>query len=77
MRKETGNPNIFAAIELERKGAKQMMTITLTRPIRMILFEAIVMFSCLYLSLVYAIFFMFFEAYPIIFQGEFPYSTHL
>ncbi len=77
MRKETGNPNIFAAIELERKGAKQMMTITLTRPIRMILFEAIVLFSCLYLSLVYAIFFMFFEAYPIIFQGEFPYSTHL
>ncbi|KAI9873408.1 MAG: hypothetical protein M1830_000445 [Pleopsidium flavum] len=41
MRKETGNPNIFAPIELEKKGVKQMMTVTLTRPVRMILFEAI------------------------------------
>lgn len=70
MRKATGNPNIVAPIELEKKGAKQMVTVTLMRPIRMLLFEAIVLFSCLYLSLAYAIFYMFFEAYPIIFQGE-------
>ena len=56
MRKETGNSNIFAPIELEKKGAKQMLTITLTRPLRMIVFEAIVLFTCLYLSLAYAIF---------------------
>ncbi|MDI1487744.1 MAG: hypothetical protein OHK93_007016 [Ramalina farinacea] len=71
LRKETGDPNIFAAIELEKKGAKQMITVTLMRPLNMIAFEAIVLFSCLYTSLAYAIFYLFFEAYPIIFQGTY------
>ena len=56
MRKETGNASIFALIELEKKGFRQMMTVTLTRPLRMIAFEAIVLFTCAYLSLAYAIF---------------------
>ncbi|KAL8657471.1 MAG: hypothetical protein Q9226_001881 [Calogaya cf. arnoldii] len=75
MRRETGNPNIFAPIELEKKGARQMITITLTRPIRMLLFEAIVLFSCLYLSIAYAIFYLFFEAYPLIFEGIYRFNT--
>lgn len=75
MRKKTGNPNIFAPIELEKKGARQMLTITLTRPIRMILFEAVVLFTCLYLSLAYAIFYLFFEAYPLVFQGIYGFNT--
>ncbi|KAL8671934.1 MAG: hypothetical protein Q9168_003590 [Polycauliona sp. 1 TL-2023] len=75
MRRETGNPNIFAPIELEKKGARQMMTITLTRPIRMVLFEAIVLFSCLYLSIAYAIFYLYFEAYPLVFEGVYGFST--
>lgn len=88
MRKETSNPNIYAPIELEKKGAKQMITVTLMRPLNMIFHEAIVLFTCLYLSLAYAIFCeylcrpmdmsnlayawqdLFFEAYPLIFQGE-------
>ncbi|KAL8820768.1 MAG: hypothetical protein Q9223_001084 [Gallowayella weberi] len=75
MRKETGNPNIFAPIELEKKGARQMITVTLTRPIRMIVFEAIVLFTCLYLSIAYAIFYLFFEAYPLIFQGIYNFNS--
>ncbi|KAL9598088.1 MAG: hypothetical protein Q9219_004719 [cf. Caloplaca sp. 3 TL-2023] len=75
MRRETGNPNIFAPIELEKKGARQLITITLTRPVRMILFEAIVLFSCMYLSIAYAIFYLYFEAYPLIFQGIYGFST--
>lgn len=69
MRKESANPNVFAAIELEKKGARQMMTVTLMRPVHMIFYEAIVLFTCLYLSIAYAIFYLFFEAYPIIFEG--------
>lgn len=53
MRKETGNPDIFSPIELEKKGAKQLLTVTLMRPLHMIAFEAIVLFTCLYLSLAY------------------------
>ncbi|KAL9129774.1 MAG: hypothetical protein Q9175_007203 [Cornicularia normoerica] len=75
MRKESANPNIFAAIELEKKGARQMMTITLMRPIHMIVYEAIVLFTCLYLSIAYAIFYLFFEAYPIIFEGIYHMNT--
>lgn len=56
MRKETGNTQIFAPIELEKKGARQMITVILFRPLRMFLFEPIVLFSCLYLSYAYAIF---------------------
>jgi hypothetical protein len=68
IRAETGNPNIHAPIELEKKGWKQMATVTLTRPIRMFFFELIVLATCLYLSLAYGIFYMYFEAYPIIFK---------
>ena len=75
MRKETGNPNIFAPIELDKKGAKQMATVTLMRPLHMIAFEAIVLFTCLYLSIAYAIFYLFFEAYPLIFEGIYHMST--
>lgn len=75
MRKESGNPNIFAAIELEKKGARQMITVTLMRPLHMIAFEAIVLFTCLYLSLAYAIFYLFFEAYPLIFEGIYHMNT--
>ncbi|KAL8830122.1 MAG: hypothetical protein Q9170_005882 [Blastenia crenularia] len=75
MRKETGNPNIFAPIELEKKGVKQMLTITLTRPLRMIFFEAIVLSSCIYLSIAYAIFYLYFEAYPLIFEGIYGFNT--
>lgn len=75
MRKESANPNIFAAIELEKKGARQMMTVTLMRPVHMIVYEAIVLFTCLYLSIAYAIFYLFFEAYPIIFEGLYHMNT--
>ena len=74
MRKST-NPNAFAAIELEKKGVRQMMTVTLMRPVHMIIHEAIVLFTCLYLSIAYAIFYLFFEAYPIIFEGLYHMNT--
>ncbi|KAH8667932.1 major facilitator superfamily domain-containing protein [Tricladium varicosporioides] len=75
LRKSANNPNIFAPIELEKKGWKQMATVTLTRPLRMIAFELIVLATCLYLSLAYGIFYMYFEAYPIIFEGIYGQSS--
>jgi hypothetical protein len=69
LRKTTQNPNIFAPFDLEKKGWKQMATVTLTRPLRMLIFEPIVSATCIYLSLIYGIFYMYFEAYPMIFEG--------
>jgi hypothetical protein len=71
LRKETGKANVFAPIELEKKGFVQMATVILTRPIRMYLFEALVFVSCSYLALIFGILYLYFEAYPIIFQGRF------
>jgi MFS family permease len=71
LRKETGIDNIASPIELENRGVRQMITVALARPFRMLIHESIVLFCCLYLSLVYAIFFLYFQTYPIIFQGTY------
>ena len=57
LRKETGNPKIVAPTEVENQDLWDLIAVVLTRPIRMFLFEAIVLCSCLYLSLAYGIFY--------------------
>ena len=53
----------------EKRGLRQDWAAILTRPIRMF-GEPIVLFTCLYLAFIFAIWYLFFEAYPIIFQGK-------
>lgn len=69
LRKETGNQNIIAESDLQKKSWKYVTSVVMTRPFRMLFQELIVSTTCLYLSLCYAIFYLYFEAYPIIFQG--------
>jgi len=69
MRKETGNENIIAQSDLQKKSWRYVLTVIMTRPYRMLFQEMIVASVCLYAFLTYAIFYMYFEAYPIIFQG--------
>ncbi|KAL2035328.1 hypothetical protein VTO58DRAFT_101245 [Aureobasidium pullulans] len=75
LRKENNNPNIFAPLELEHRDMRQLITVVLTRPVRMFLSEALVLCSCLYLSFVYAIFYMYFQAYPTIFEGIYHFNS--
>ncbi|OJD16020.1 hypothetical protein AJ78_03773 [Emergomyces pasteurianus Ep9510] len=75
LRKSTGNRNIVAPFDIQKRGVRVMITVTLTRPIRMMIHESIVLFTCLYLSIVYAIFFLYFQAYPIIFRGIYHMNT--
>ncbi|KAF7592956.1 hypothetical protein BBP40_012192 [Aspergillus hancockii] len=56
------------------KPSKTTGTRASTRPLYMILFEPIITLTCLYLSYASAIFFMYFEAYPLIFQGIYGMS---
>lgn len=70
LRKDTGNSSIVSPLELESRNIREMFIITMTRPFRMLLHESIVSLTSLYLALAYAIFYLYFEAYPIIFQGE-------
>ncbi|KAK7717020.1 hypothetical protein SLS57_006427 [Botryosphaeria dothidea] len=48
LRKESGDDDVFAPIELEPQDVRHVVTVVLTRPIRMMLFEWIVLFSCTY-----------------------------
>ncbi|KAK0706947.1 major facilitator superfamily domain-containing protein [Lasiosphaeria miniovina] len=65
---------VVAPHELEKNSLTDLVAVVLTRPVRMIIFESIVNTSCAYLALCYAIFYMTFEAFPIIFQGVYGLS---
>ncbi|CAJ2511294.1 Uu.00g069190.m01.CDS01 [Anthostomella pinea] len=74
MRKANPKAEFYSAFELENHDMTQLLTRVLTRPIRMLLTELIVTATCLYLALVYAIFYMSFQAFPLIFQGVYGLS---
>ncbi|KAK3717067.1 hypothetical protein LTR37_006122 [Vermiconidia calcicola] len=74
MREDTGNSKILAPTELEKQDLWQLVTVVLTRPIRMFLFEAIVFCSSLYLALEYGIFYIFFQAFNPIFAGTYGFN---
>lgn len=69
LREDTGNSSIWSPLDVESRNLQQMFLITISRPFRMMFYESIVSLTCLYLALAYAIFYLYFEAYPIIFQG--------
>ncbi|KAI1825127.1 major facilitator superfamily transporter [Xylaria intraflava] len=74
LRKADPTAEVYAAFELEPKDLKEIATRVLTRPIRMLVTELIVTATCLYLALVYSIFYISFGAFPIIFQDLYGVS---
>ncbi|KAK5997266.1 Polyamine transporter 3 [Cladobotryum mycophilum] len=68
------NAKVIAPRELEATDMSQLLTVVLTRPVRMLFFEPIVAATCTYLAFCYAIFYMSFEAFPIIFSGVYGLS---
>lgn len=68
MRKEDPSNPVVAPRELEETDIGQLLRVVLTRPLRMLFFEPIVSATCAYISIVYAIFYMSFQAFPIVFQ---------
>jgi len=74
LRKKNPHAKVYAPIELEKTDLKSMVTVILTRPLRMLCYEAIVSATCLYLAYLYAIFYIFFEAFPIIFIGTYGFN---
>lgn len=61
------NTIIVAAHERNPLSLPQLATRVLARPLRMLALEPIVTASCAYLALCYAIFYMTFEAFPLIY----------
>ncbi|KAH8704340.1 major facilitator superfamily domain-containing protein [Phaeosphaeriaceae sp. PMI808] len=65
--------NVYAPIELEDNGWKHTVMVKLARPVVMFK-EPIVICTCMYLALQFGIFYIFFQVYPIVFQGNSQYS---
>lgn len=68
MRRHDPDSRAIAPRDLEETDMAQLLTVVLTRPLRMLVSEPIVSATCSYLALVYAIFYMSFQAFPIIFS---------
>lgn len=56
-------------------AVKILLTVTLTRPLHMILTEPIVGFFSLYTGFNFAVVFAFFAAYPLVFQGVYEFDS--
>ncbi|KAK7204377.1 major facilitator superfamily protein [Myxozyma melibiosi] len=70
LRKETGNMDLRAAHERQSVSHADLLKKSLVRPVILLFTEPIVFLIALYCSLIYAILYMNFVAYPIIFQQE-------
>ncbi|KAK3196562.1 hypothetical protein K4F52_000444 [Lecanicillium sp. MT-2017a] len=68
------NALVVAPRELESTDLAQLLRVVLTRPLRMLVSEPIVSTTCAYLALVYTIFYMSFQAFPIIFEDLYGLS---
>lgn len=77
LRKNNSNKPYVAPLELETGDWRDLATRVLTRPVKMFFTENMVMFTCLYCALVYAIFYLYFDAYPIIFQQMYGLSVQM
>jgi MFS family permease len=75
LRKETKKENLRAPSEINKSSFNHIVTVVLTRPIRMLFHEPLVFFTCLYLSFSYSIFYMFFQSFPIIYEDIYGFSA--
>lgn len=69
LRRDGTEPFIFGPLEIARRGWRDLLKCDSLLPLRMLFSEPIVAAVCLYLAVLYGIFYMYFGAYPIIFQG--------
>lgn len=75
IRKETGDVSHVTEQELDKRPLGQRMRLFLIRPFQLLFQELIVFLISLYMSVLYGLLYMFFVAYPIIFQEGKGYSA--
>ncbi|KAH7066886.1 major facilitator superfamily domain-containing protein [Paraphoma chrysanthemicola] len=57
-----------------KEAIKLLLTITLFRPVRMLVSEPIVLLYSIYNAFTFSVLFAFFEAYPFVFMGEYGFE---
>ncbi|THH21322.1 hypothetical protein EW146_g219 [Bondarzewia mesenterica] len=79
LRAETGNPAYRSATEISESDVTlgERVQEALIRPFEMLFTEPVLIFMTLYLCLIYMLLYLFFFAYPIVFQGLHGFSDGL
>lgn len=75
MRKETGSDEYVTNEDLDMRPLGERLRIFLLRPFQLLFLEPIVLFVSLYMSVLYGLLYMFFVAYPIVYQEGKGYSA--
>lgn len=75
LRKETGDDSHVTEQDLDLRPMTERLGIFLLRPFQLLFTEAIVLLISLYMSVLYGLLYMFFVAFPIIFQEGKGYSA--
>jgi len=75
MRKETGDEKFVTEEDLDLRPLSQRLRLFLLRPFQLLFQEPIVFFISVYMSVLYGLLYMFFVAYPIVFQKGKGYSA--
>ncbi|KAF2101880.1 putative MFS multidrug transporter [Rhizodiscina lignyota] len=68
LRKETGDSKYVTEQDLDMRPLPQRISLFLIRPVQLLFLEPIVMCISLYMSVLYGLLYMFFVAYPIVYQ---------
>jgi MFS family permease len=69
LRKTENDPKYITETELDARPMAERMRIFLFRPFQLLFLEPIVLFMALYMSVLYGLLYMFFVAYPVVYQG--------
>ncbi|KAI1127890.1 major facilitator superfamily domain-containing protein [Nemania abortiva] len=75
MRKETGEQDWVTEQDLDMRPLGERMRIFLIMPLKLLFGELIVFLISLYMSVLYGLLYMFFIAYPIVFEGGKGFSS--
>ncbi|KAM7202672.1 Major facilitator superfamily domain containing protein [Rhypophila sp. PSN 637] len=77
LRKSTGDPDYVTEADLDPRPFSERMRVFLIRPFQLLFREIIVLLISLYMSVLYGLLYMFFVAYPIVFEKRKQWSKSM
>ncbi|PWY66643.1 MFS general substrate transporter [Aspergillus eucalypticola CBS 122712] len=69
LRKQEDDPSYVTETELDSRPMGEKLRVFLFRPFQLLFLEPIVLFIALYMSVLYGLLYMFFVAYPVVYQS--------
>jgi hypothetical protein len=75
LRKSTGNSKYATEQQLNPRPFKETLKLILLRPIQLLFLEPIVMLLAIYMAVLYGLLYMFFIAFPVVYQEGKGYNA--